>query len=780
MTACAHCGEAVRATAPAGPAAAERFCCAGCATAWATLHAAGVADYYRLRNSLPPTARVEPSADDLAALADPALTARLIPDPERPEVQLHLSGLHCGSCAWVVEELALQLPGVEAVRVRLPAERAIVRLDPAAPAGPVLRQLLRTLADAGYRATPLPPGTSGGSTSGGTGDVLRLGISAALGLNIMLMAVSLYGGDEFGMEQRFQALFRWISLGLATPLVLYGGAPFLRRAVAGLRVGVVHVDLPLAVALVLVYAASAVATFRGAGEVWFDSLAMLIVLLLGGRLLEGRVRGGVSARLEALLVARDPRVRRIASFGSELVAARAVVSGDRIELLPGDVLPVDVVVLQGTSDVDLSVTDGESRPRDARPGTTLPAGTRLLTGRVVAEVRGGAEEAWTARIRERIDIALGQKTPTEHLADRFARGFVVAILGIGGATYLLWRALAPERALEATVAVLIAACPCALALGTPLAFAAAVHAAASRGLLVRSGEAIRTLADVDRVIFDKTGTLSLPEPVAVAFRASDPTQTDAVLRLAAGACQASHHPVARAVVRVARHHLPAARFPFATDVRETPGVGLDALVEGHRVQVRGPGVQVRIDGHLAADADLVDLPRPSAAIVIEALHARGIATSLLSGDQPERVEAFADLLDIPSWGAAASPVEKVHAVRAWQAQGERIALVGDGLNDAAALAEADVGIALGAGAELSLEAADAAIVPDGLQPVSDCIDLGRRLRRVLRQNVALSLTYNTLAVSAAAAGLITPLVAAALMPFSSVVVVLSAARLIRS
>jgi len=780
VTGCAHCGEAVRSSAPTGVAAAEVFCCGGCATAWATLHAAGLGDYYRLRDSFPPPARVDAPPDELAALADPALVAALIADPDRPEVQLHLAGLHCGSCAWVVEEIATRVTGIDTVRVRIPAERAIVRLAPSATAGPVLIELLERLADAGYTATPLPPGDAGSPATGGRSEVLRLGISAALGLNIMLMAVSLYGGDRFGMEEQFQALFRWISLGLATPLVAYGGAPFVRRAIAGMRVGIVHVDVPVAVALVLVYGASAVATVRGSGEVWFDSLAMLIVLLLGGRLLEARVRRGVAARLEALLVGRDVRVRRLVDEAVELVAARSVAAGDRIEALPGDVLAVDVLVLQGASEVDLSVTDGEARPRDAGPGVELPAGTRLLTGRIVAEVRGTTGEAWTARIKQRIDDALMAKTPAEQLADRVARRFVVGVLFVAGATFAGWQAIAPDRALEATVAVLVAACPCALALGTPLAFATAVHAAGAKGLLVRSGEAIFALGGVNRIVFDKTGTLSLPEPVAVAFRATGDRDDATVLRLAAGACQASHHPVSRAVVRLARHQLSDDSFPFATDVRETPGEGLDALVQGRRVQVRGPGVQIRIDGDLAGEAELVDLPRPGAADVVAALHHRGLATSVLSGDREDRVATLAELLGIPAWRSAVSPLDKVDAIRAWQEAGDVVALVGDGLNDAAALAEANVGIALGAGADLSVEAADAALVRDDLDPLVDALALGHALRRVLRQNVGLSLTYNTLAVSAAAAGLLTPLLAAVLMPLSSLAVVLSAARLART
>ncbi len=778
---CAHCGLPV---ADALPAWAEepRFCCRGCAVAWSTLQEAGLGDYYRLRSTLPDgPVQADPEVDaELNALADPDLVARLVADPARPQVHLRIGGLHCASCAWVVEEVVGQLPGVRSIHVRVPAERAVVLLDPDGSTGPVLQSIVRRLRDAGYSAVPVQPGAVTAAPRRRRADVLRLGISAALAANIMLIAVSLYGGDAFGMEARHEQLFRWLSLALAVPLVAYGGAPFLRRAASGLRAGVVHVDLPIAVALVLVFGSSAAATVRGSGPVWFDSLAMLILLLLVGRHLEGSVRAGVQARMTSLVAGRELRVRRLEDGAGVLVPARRVHVGDLVELRPGDVSALDVRVVEGRSELDLGVSDGEARPRPAAMGSVVPAGARVLNGRLIGKVLREVDDGQLGWVRQQIDDALARRTPVELLADRVARSFVVAVLFVGAAAWIGWRLAAPDRALEVTAAVLVVACPCALALATPLAFAAAVHGAVRAGVLLRSGDVLLRLTRTTKVVFDKTGTLTLAEPrMGPLRRVGTGMGVADALRLAGGACQASLHPVARALTRRAICDARG-RLPFALDVVEEAGEGLSALVEGHSVRVIGPGVRIEIDGELAAEAELVDVVRPGAQRAIASLKSRGLAVTVLSGDVPGRVGRLADAVQADDWIAAARPDDKVAAVERWQANGQRVVFVGDGLNDAAALAVADVGIAIGGGADLSLEAADGALVDEGAEALVQVVELGHRLRRTLRRGVAWSLLYNTVAVAAAAAGLVTPLLAAVLMPLSSIVVIVAAGRLART
>ena len=328
------------------------------------------------------------------------------------------------------------------------------------------------------------------------------------------------------------------------------------------------------------------------------------------------------------------------------------------------------------------------------------------------------------------------------------------------------------------MAVLVVACPCALALATPLAFAAAVHGAAARGLVVRRGAALLTLGRVHRIVFDKTGTLTYGRLDPGALEGATGRETR-VLRLGGAACRGSLHPVARAVVRAAKQ-ANVGDLPLAAELREVAGRGLEALVEGHRVAVGRPGATIRVDGAVAGRLALSDRTREDAAGTAAALRVAGVEVALLSGDEPATVSALASSLGIVEAEGGLLPAEKAAVLRVWRRDGERVAFVGDGLNDAPALAAADLGLAMGSAVDLSVEAADGALLDGRLGAVADGVSLGRRLRRTLIQNVSLSIAYNLCAVSAAATGMLSPLEAAVLMPISSLVVVVNAARLARS
>jgi P-type Cu2+ transporter len=771
---CTHCGTPV-ALAVGATDDGIVFCCAGCEAVYHALRGAGLEDYYRFRESLP--APIDAPSTDMLELEDPERW--IVRDGDRVSCELAVSGIHCASCAWVIEETLRGDDLVRAAHVSLANER--VRLDLADGGEQELRRLLERLTRVGYGARPLRPGQAAGPDDRAARmEILRLGVAAACSLNIMLFAISLYGGDAFGIEPRLEVMFRWLSLLLATPIVAFSAWPILHRAVASLRRGMLHVDVPISLAITVMFGASAVATVTGRGEVWFDSLGMLVALLLGGRMVESSVRRRTGRRLSALLERREPLARRLGDDGEVVtVPAEVLKIGDRVELRPGDVAPCDLEIIVGRSDIDLAVVDGESRPVLLGPGAELPAGARLLTGRLEATVVHDPGHSSVERVRRAVERALERKSPVEVLADRVARVFVFAVLVIGAATFAAWLHIDPSRALRVTIAVLVVACPCALALATPLAFASALHGAAARGLLVRSGGVLLKLARTRLLAFDKTGTLTEERPEPGPLRLTpfgDELGEQRILILAAAAARSSLHPVAQAVVEAARLR-GIEELPLATDLHEEAGRGLEARVDGHIVRIGRPGATVELDGRRAGRLQLSDRIRPDAAPVVRELTRQGLAVALLSGDLPDRAEALAAAVGIAEVHGGMRPEQKAAWIAARSDQ--QVTFVGDGLNDAEALAVAHVGLAMGHGVDLSVEAADGALLRRRLDPLVSGIQLGRELRRILVQNVSLSLLYNAAAVAAAAAGLVSPLVAAVLMPFSSILVVSNASRLAR-
>ncbi|MCO4773182.1 MAG: cadmium-translocating P-type ATPase [Deltaproteobacteria bacterium] len=784
--ACAHCGQATSARAAVGSDATPdlRFCCSGCATVYAVLHEAGLERYYTTREALPDPSSLLASAqgEESGALDDPAFAGRYVhADGGSACVTLAVRGIHCASCGWVIEHLLVQDPAVKSVHVSLGEERATVELvDP--EVAPPLGRIGRRLASAGYSAHPLldPSETEDevAQRKEVRAELLRLGVAAACAMNLGLFAVSLYGGDRWGMDPGLRAMFQWLSLGVATPLLAFSALPILRRATSAVRHGLIHVDVPIAIAIVVMYVASAVSTVRGEGAVWFDSLGMLVLLLLGGRAMEGYVRRRTARRLRTLVSGQLGSASRVTPEGLERVPADALLPGDLLRLQPGDVCPVDALTVSGRSDVDLAVVDGESRPVLLQPGDELPAGARLLDGTLEAEVLRSSDSSGVARTRALVDQALRRRGRVELLADQVARWFVLVVLVVAGITGAVWTQVDPSRALPVVVAVLVVACPCALALATPLAFAAALRGAASRGLLLREPSALLRLGTVDLAAFDKTGTLTESTPSPGELTLTPPGEelgADRVLQLAAAVCARSHHPVSRAVVQACARVVPGPLAP-PEDVRETAGVGIEGRVQGLRVQVGRPGARISVDGVHVADLPVEQELRQGAAEAVAALHHLGVQSALLSGDSVDRAERDAARVGISDAHGGMSPDGKADWITTAK-DAHTVLFVGDGLNDARALASADVGLGMGGSVEVALEAADGVLLSQRPGTVAEGIQLGRRLSRTVRTNIAISVLYNALTVTGAALGFITPLIAATLMPLSSLVVVVRAGRL---
>lgn len=741
---CPHCGT---------PTEAGGFCCTGCEVAAALLKDAGLDRYYAERTTPAPRP---------GALAPPAIEAADVGANGVAELRFHVDGLSCASCVWVAETLLTRVPGVESVFVSYGTANATVKFR-AADTDPL--RIVAPLQTVGWAVRPV-----GAPPVEDRSWMVRTGVAAFVAMNLMLMGASVYAGWFDGMEESWGTFFAWWGLVLATPIATWAALPFYRTAWAGLRAGRLHVDVPVSLGVLAMYAHglwAAIAHRDG----YLDSMAMLVALLLGARVLEqgGRRRAAEAARSLGALAPRS--ARRLRGDQADEVPVAELLAGDHIVAAHGEELAADGVVEEGEAEVQMALLTGESAPRSVRKGDDVVAGGMVTSGNLVVRVTRTGDDTLLGRMARRLGEALDRPiAPT--LADKVAPTFTALTLVIAAATAIGWGALhGADPAMKATIAVLVVACPCALALAAPLSTAAALGASARGGLLVRSGDVLRTFAKVDTVVFDKTGTLTEGIPAVV-------KADDAVLRIAAGLERQSRHPIARAILEeTAKRGIP---LPSPRAVLERPGVGVVGEIDGVRVSVgRGQGGSVEVRGPegLIGEIVLADRVRPEARATVAALRAAGVAVHLLSGDDPSVVARVAAEVGIPdAWGAV-DPEGKADRIAALRAAGRVVLFVGDGVNDGPAMAAADVGVAMGAGAAATVQVADAVQVSDGLGAVIHGLTLARDSERVVRASSLRSLVYNAGAVTAAAFGFVNPLVAALLMPLSSSMVIGSALRL---
>jgi Cu2+-exporting ATPase len=804
---CAHCGLRV----PPGQiedGAARQFCCAGCRTVHAVIHEHGLERYYALRASEGGTmGPARSSGRSYAELDDPGFRSRAC----RPtadgllSTELYLEGVHCSACVWLVERLPRLVPGVVEARLDLPRAQALIIWDPGAVQ---LSAVAARLGSLGY--TPHPCRGLDAQAIRRREDrtmLARIGLAGAAAGNVMAIAFALYGGMVDGMEPQFAALFRWASLVVALPAVIWGGGVFVKGAWTGLRAGTLGMDLPISLGLLAGFLHGAVNTARGDGEVYFDSLTVLIFLLLVGRYLQRRQQRAAADATELVAALAPSRARLLEDGQAREVPLEALVPGVLVEVLAGDLVPADGVIVSGRSSLDVSLLSGESRPIAVSEGDRVHAATLNLAARLTVRVQSAGADTRVGRLMKLVEEHARRRAPIVQLADRISGHFVAAVLVLAAATLALWLRLDPARAVDHAVAVLIVTCPCALGLATPLAMSAAIGQAARAGLLIKGADVLEKLSRPGRMWLDKTGTLTAGQAMLVAWAGDQTVKT-----LVAAAESHSAHPLARAFVAAlgppeggsaegfAGEMAPAA----VVEIRETQGGGIEASVERRRVVVGAPDfvvtrvggipaplrrsldaftadgltpVVIAVDGAAVAAAGFGDPLREDAAPALARMRALGWQLGLLSGDHPEVVAAVGRRLGIDpadSRGGAA-PEDKLRLVAAGALEGA-VVMVGDGVNDAAALAAASVGIAVQGGAEAALAAADVFVTLPGVARVAELLDGARRTMRVVKRNLAISLVYNVASVSLAMAGLLNPLVAAALMPLSSLTVIMSSYR----
>lgn len=802
--ACYHCGGEVprgaswRITLDGEP---KPLCCPGCEAVAHAIVDGGLASYYRFRTQLPerPDER-QASRDTWAVFDEPELQRQFVhaapgdsADAPRLQTTLAVDGITCAACAWLIEHRLNALEGLESSAVNLSHHRLHLVWDPARLD---LSRILAELAAIGYPSQPYEPDAAQQKAQRDERQAIRRLIVAAVAMmQVMMFSIPLYVAGPDGISESFYQLFHWLSLTLATPVVAFSAVPFFKNALRDLRSRHLGMDVPVSIAILGAYLASAYAVLIGSDEVYFDSVTMFTFFLLFSRYIEMRARrrnGRSGNALSGVLPASALRLE--ADGGERIVPANRLRPGDRVMVRPGHGVPADGVIVSGRANLDESMLTGEPLPIARGIGDSVTGGSLNVDSPLTIQVTRSGHEARAAGILELTDRAFASRPKIAEQASRMAHHFVLRLLVATVGVAIAWSFIDPSRVLWITLSVLVVTCPCALALATPTALTASHGRLRRRGVLITRAHAIEGLAQATRVVFDKTGTLTegrmrlretLPLTLLTAERAR---------ALAATLEAHSEHPIARAF---RDHRDPALS---ARDVRNRPGQGLTGTIDGQRYRLGRPEFAMAAppatpERHgqwlLLAEHDtahgatplawfrLDDALREDAGATVAALRDMGLEVELLSGDGEANVAALAAEVGITIWTAGATPETKLERIQALQAEGQRVIMIGDGINDVPVLAAADVSVAMNGATDLARTRADAVLMSPRLWRMVEAVRLARLTRRRIRQNLLWALCYNLSALPLAALGLVPPWAAALGMSASSLVVVGNALRLSR-
>lgn len=813
---CWHCGETLPAhDIPQATLAgvAHPVCCHGCGAAAEWIDQLGLGDYYRLRST--PAQRAPDAAEtdrNAAAWLRPELARHVVRDlgADRREAVMLVDGLRCSACVWLIERALGALPGVAGVQVNAAARRARIVWDPAQC---TLAQIVETFARAGYRALPLDAVALDDTRKREARSALKRLIVAGFGaMQAMMYASALYLGTFDAADTSTRDLFRWLGLLVATPVVFYAARPFFAGAARTLAARRLGMDVPVALAIALIYAASLVEAIRGGAEVYFESVSMFVFFLLVGRYLEMRARHRAGDLGDALARLTPVFAERYRDDGTlERVGAVELAPGDRVHVAEGSAVPADGALASAHCRVDEALLSGESAALDKRRGDALIAGSLVVEGPAELRVERVGADTVLAGIVALVTRAQTARPRLAQAGERAATGFVARVLTLATLTAVGWSVVDPARAFTATLAVLVVSCPCAFALAVPAALTRALAVLARHGVLVVQPDAIEQLALATHAVFDKTGTLTDPrlalERVAVgrelgmgngelekARLGAPPLAGDSIdaqgnaLALAGSLARGSRHPVAQAIATAAG----ASAVHAADALRAEAGGGLEGIVDGRRLRLGRAGFALAGTAYDAALEDAVVLAddvgpiaafhlserlRPDAYDAIAALRADGLDIEIASGDAAGKVAAVAGRLGIARWHARQRPADKLARLAALRAEGARVIAIGDGINDAPVLAGADVAVALASGAELAQAASDIVLTGERLGALAAARAVARETLAILRQNQRWALIYNLSVVPLGALGFVPPWLAALGMSVSSLVVVVNALRI---
>ncbi|HYA72881.1 MAG TPA: heavy metal translocating P-type ATPase [Roseiarcus sp.] len=700
-------------------------------------------------------------------------------------MDLVVEGVHCGACISTIEKGLSREAGVRGARVNLASKRVTVEWDDGAmePAA-----ILDRLSGLGYPAYPFTSATADSLEAVEEKRLLRcLGVAAFGAMNVMLISVALWSGAADAVGWATRDFFHWLSALVVLPAVAYAGRPFFDSAMRALRQASFNMDVPITLGVMLALLLSVVQTLQHARETYFDSAVMLLLFLLAGRYLDQRMRRKTRDVATNLAAIKAEKAIKLFDGGeARETPIEAVKPGDLVLVRAGERVAVDGVVEDGRSEVDQSLVTGETAAVAVAPGAMVYAGTLNMSGALRVRVSNAATGTLLDEVNALLEKAIEQRSSYVRLADRAARLYAPVVHLTALATFLGWIAagLSWQPALVIAITVLIITCPCALGLAVPAVQVVAASAMFRRGVMLNAGDALERFADVDAIVFDKTGTLTLPQPSLANLADIAPED----LALAGSLALASKHPLAKAVAVAAGATNPLAAHEF-------PGQGVTVFHSGKRLKL-GSAAYCKAEaeaGQVAArwpDASLIafrgperavvfairQAPRPDAREVVAGLAREGYQIEILSGDRPEAVEEVARELAIPHFSAGIKPADKIARLKALRAEGRRVLMVGDGLNDAPALASANVSISPISAAHLTQAQADAVFLGDRLAPVADALHLARKAKSLMVENLWLSAIYNFIAVPIAILGLATPLVAALAMSGSSILVTLNALR----
>lgn len=718
-----------------------------------------------------PSRLAPPEQEGLAQ--DPA--AFVTEEQGRKALDVMVRGARCGACLSKIETTIGSLSGVQTVRLNLSTGKLRVEwIGPLAP-----RRIIETVTGLGYGAAAFDAGTSDKEQRREERRLLTaLAVAGLATAGVMLMSEALWFGTDLSSETR--TLLHWVSALIAIPAAAYSGRPFFESAKASIGRRRLNMDVPISLAVILSIGLSLFSTMIGGRDAYFDASVMLLFFLLIGRVLDARLRRQAYAAANALAALQTATATRLSVGGlAEAVRASEIRPGDILLLAAGERLHVDAEVISGAGDADMRLVTGEVEPVATHVGQTLHAGAVNLSAPLRVRALATADRSLTADVARLLEAGEQKKSSYRRIADKAAEAYVPQVHAVAALGFVGWLLLGAtvQHAAFIGITVLIITCPCAMALAAPLVQVVAAGRLFREGVYLSSGDALERLAAVDHVVFDKTGTLTLGDP-----RLLPGSHTEEQLQAAARLARASRHPFSRAIVHA------AGAGAVASDIEEHPGLGVSGFIDGRRARLgtaafaggasdQGSALWFSFDGEAPASFHFEDAVRADARETVRKLQKMGMGVELLSGDASERVERAANAAGIELWTARATPQSKAARLDTLESAGQRVLMVGDGLNDAGAIAEAHASIAPGGAVDVSRLAADCVFSGDSLAAVVRIIEIAREARLRIRQNFGFATAYNILAVPIALVGWATPMVAAIAMSASSAVVTLNALRM---
>ena len=785
---CFHCLESV----PAGFDAhviidntAEPMCCIGCQAVAQNIIDQGMTDYYKYRTvsagkveQLVPEQLAFIKSYDNEDIQDEFISTH----NDNSEVLLSVEGITCAACAWLIEKQLLNLKSVKRVDVNTSTNRAMIHWDKSATP---LSELITSLAEIGYKAYPFQSDLEAQQKQQtAKAYIRRLGVAGLMTMQVMMFAFAMYFGMFSGMDSNFEQYFRWISLILATPVILYSALPFLSNAINGLKAKQLNMDLPVSLAIFGAYGASCYATVMEVGEVYFESICMFTFLLLLGKYLEFRARLKASeftANLQKLL---PLTARTLDEQGNEhIIAAKKLKLNDIVLIKAGETIPADGILVKGSTSVDESMMTGEHQPVRKYIDHNVYAGTVNHDGIIEIKINKLGQNTLLNQIIRLQHNALTKRPRLVEITDKVAQWFVAILLVFASLTAIGWYQVDPDVAFWITISVLVATCPCALSLAIPTALTCAVATLTRKGILIKQAHVLETLSKLTLFAFDKTGTLTQGKfSLDVVDILNDNYSKEQILDIAAQLESYSEHPIASAF----KEFKGQRKFD---DVQLHPGIGISAQFDNTHYAIGKSGwfdtkktnaqATLYINKQAVARFYFVDKVKTDADKLINSLKAANLNCHMLTGDASDAGAKVAKKLKLDSVLASCSPKDKQVAVERWSSQGEIVAMVGDGVNDSPVFASAHLSIAMETGADISKNSADVVLLNSDLASISHLLTIAKQTRRIIKQNLALSLLYNGSILPLAAMGLVAPWMAVIGMSASSIIVICNSLRLLK-